>query len=65
MYAGCCVVFGGKTSEIFAAFHGPIATRRLAIEDPKGRPLDEVREIRDDIARRVAELDTGSGRDAV
>jgi arsenate reductase len=31
------------------------------LEDPKGRPIDEVRETRDDIARRVdhlvAELD--------
>ena len=26
------------------------------LPDPKGRPLDEVRETRDDIARRVAEL---------
>jgi arsenate reductase len=26
------------------------------LPDPKGRPLDEVRELRDDIERRVAEL---------
>jgi arsenate reductase len=26
------------------------------LEDPKGRPLDEVRTARDDIARRVAAL---------
>jgi arsenate reductase (thioredoxin) len=26
------------------------------LEDPKGRPLDEVRTTRDDIARRVADL---------
>ena len=26
------------------------------LADPKGRPIDEVRAIRDDIARRVAEL---------
>ena len=34
------------------------------LEDPKGRPLDEVRATRDDIARRVealiAELDAGT-----
>jgi protein-tyrosine-phosphatase len=26
------------------------------LEDPKGRPVDEVRTTRDDIARRVADL---------
>jgi arsenate reductase len=31
-------------------------TEDWALADPKGRPLDEVRGIRDDIARRVAAL---------
>jgi arsenate reductase len=26
------------------------------IEDPKGKPIDKVREIRDDIERRVKEI---------
>ena len=26
------------------------------LQDPKGRPIEEVRQIRDDIARRVASL---------
>jgi protein-tyrosine-phosphatase len=37
-----------------------------ALEDPRGRPLDEVRRTRDEIARRVeelvAELDAGDQR---
>jgi arsenate reductase len=36
-----------------------------ALEDPKGKPIERVREIRDDIAGRVrdvvAELDAGAG----
>jgi hypothetical protein len=35
------------------------------LPDPKGRPLDEVRALRDDIEWRVAELAAGLGRDAV
>ena len=31
------------------------------LPDPKGRPVDEVRAIRDDIARRVEELATELG----
>jgi arsenate reductase len=31
-------------------------TMDWALEDPKGKPLDRVREIRDDIERRVQEL---------
>jgi hypothetical protein len=33
------------------------------LPDPKGRPLDEVRAIRDEIRRRVAELVVGLGVD--
>jgi arsenate reductase len=35
------------------------------LPDPNGRPPDEVRPLRDDIERQVAELATGLGRDAV
>lgn len=42
--------------------------RDWALADPKGRPLDEVRAVRDDIARRVrdlvAELDAAAASDA-
>jgi protein-tyrosine-phosphatase len=31
-------------------------TRDWALDDPDGKPLDEVREIRDDVGRRVREL---------
>jgi arsenate reductase len=31
------------------------------LDDPKGRPMDEVRRIRDDIRRRVAELISEGG----
>ena len=36
----------------------PPATRRLdwELEDPKGKPIERVREIRDDIKRRVLQL---------
>ena len=30
--------------------------RELGIDDPKGRPVPEVRALRDEIERRVAEL---------
>ena len=33
-----------------------IETEDWALEDPKGRPIEKVREIRDDIERRVQEL---------
>lgn len=33
-----------------------IETRDWALEDPEGKPLEKVREIRDDIKQRVAEL---------
>ena len=32
-----------------------------ALEDPKGRPVERVREIRDDIRRRVSELIAAEG----
>jgi hypothetical protein len=35
------------------------------LPDPKGGPPDEVRALRDDIERQVAEIATGLGRDAV
>jgi arsenate reductase len=33
-----------------------LATDDWPLPDPKGRPIDEVRKIRDDVRRRVAEL---------
>jgi arsenate reductase (thioredoxin) len=46
---GACPVVVGKRYE------------NWALPDPQGRELDDVREIRDEIARRVAELHAGLG----
>ena len=43
----------GESTACPAAF---IPTRDWALEDPKGKPIEEVRAIRDDIKHRVEEL---------
>lgn len=52
--AGRLVSMGCSVEEACPAISTPMTDWDLA--DPKGRPMDEVRAIRDDIAARVGEL---------